>query len=201
MPDQEDQEDTVVIPATDHIPIFVDPLYGTNRNQDQIPTYRDVTGLVRTQVNQLKVTEYVPDEDPDLTPTEEMKLEEKVPPEIDVQPGELEEIQELVTQKFAEMEDHLHRVALLARFVPTDFEIRESGIYARVRRDNDPGGWWVWRAIIFPTREQIIPDVIGLFDERDEALQAATTAVDQLLTEMETADTENLEKQEGETPS
>lgn len=121
-------------------------------------------------------------------------LADEVFPRVEAKPGTMEELTGFIKEKIVELEVHLHRVALVARFVPTDFEIREAGIYARVRRDTDPGGWWVWRAIVFPTREQIIPDVIGLYEDRDEALQAAADTVDQLLKKMETDDTQSLTK-------
>jgi hypothetical protein len=133
----------------------------------------------------------------DALPAEEDNYYDDV---TDAEPGELAELTKMVDDKMSEIGDRIHQAALIARFVPTDFEIRESGIYARVRRDNDPGGWWVWRAIIFATREQIIPDVIGIYENRDPALQAAADAVDELLALQEAADTEDLPKQ-GDTPS
>lgn len=128
-------------------------------------------------------------------PDEEADTEEV--PRIDATPGEFTELTEMVHGRLTEIGDRIHQQALLARFLPIDFVIHEAGIYVRVRRDNDPGGWFVWRAIVFSTREQIVPDVIGVYEDRDEALQAASDTVDRLLKEIETDDTQLIK----ETPS
>lgn len=119
-------------------------------------------------------------------------------PTVDVTPGELDQLASTVRGRLAEVGDEIHLKALLARFVPIDFIISEAGIYVRVRRDTHQGGWFVWRAILFRSYEQIIPDVIGIYDERDEALQAASDTVDRLLKEMEEADTGDLPQQDQE---
>jgi hypothetical protein len=123
-------------------------------------------------------------------------------PEIDLSPGELAELTQWTHGRLAEIEDRVHRAALLARFVPTDFEIREAGIYARVRRDNGHDGQ-VWRAILFPNRASVLPTVVGVFpyDQRDGALQAASDAVDALLQEYELADTREIDLSELREPS
>jgi hypothetical protein len=129
---------------------------------------------------------YVPDEDPELTAEEQERIGEavgKTAPEIELEPGEIDELNDRLKRQMEESSEHLHELTVLARFTPTSFEVWEDGIYARVFRIPGRGPWTAWRVELFPTMASTLPQLLGVFLDRTEALQTASDAVDRLLEE------------------